>query len=75
MLCSFARRRLGDVAGEARASGNLGNTLKQMGRFDEAISCCLFHLKIARELNDLVSVWCSSRSLRESETAWKRRIE
>ena len=55
MLCSLARRRLGDVAGEARAAGNLGNTLKQMGRFDEAISCCLFHLKIARELSDLVS--------------------
>ncbi|MGH0139531.1 UNVERIFIED_CONTAM: hypothetical protein FKN15_022120 [Acipenser sinensis] len=30
-------RTIGDPLGEAKASGNLGNTLKVLGRFDEAI--------------------------------------
>nr|ABG67103.1 G-protein signalling modulator 1 (AGS3-like, C. elegans) [Bos taurus] len=33
-------RTIGDRMGEAKASGNLGNTLKVLGRFDEAVVCC-----------------------------------
>lgn len=40
--------------GEAKASGNLGNTLKVLGRFDEATVCCQRHLDIAREQGDKV---------------------
>ena len=40
--------------GEAKASGNLGNTLKVLGKFDEAIACCERHLDISRELGDKV---------------------
>lgn len=40
--------------GEAKASGNLGNTLKVLGRFDEAIVCCQRHLAIAQEQGDKV---------------------
>lgn len=67
----IARRRLGDVAGEARASGNLGNTLKQMGRFEEAISCCLLHLKIARELNDLVRCTVQTKQIETKRNEMK----
>ncbi|XP_051557597.1 G-protein-signaling modulator 2-like isoform X2 [Myxocyprinus asiaticus] len=47
-------RTTGDRLGEAKASGNLGNTLKFLGRFDEAIVCCQRHLDITRELGDKV---------------------
>ncbi|XP_031415457.1 G-protein-signaling modulator 2 isoform X2 [Clupea harengus] len=47
-------RTIGDELGEAKASGNLGNTLKAMGRFDEAVVCCQRHLDIAQVLNDKV---------------------
>ncbi|KAL2097074.1 hypothetical protein ACEWY4_006281 [Coilia grayii] len=47
-------RTIGDQLGEAKASGNLGNTLKALGRFDEAIVCCQRHLDIARDLSDKV---------------------
>nr|XP_055057195.1 G-protein-signaling modulator 2 isoform X1 [Misgurnus anguillicaudatus]XP_055057196.1 G-protein-signaling modulator 2 isoform X1 [Misgurnus anguillicaudatus] len=47
-------RTTGDRLGEAKASGNLGNTLKVLGRFDEAVVCCQRHLDIARELGDKV---------------------
>ncbi|XP_034040018.1 G-protein-signaling modulator 2 isoform X1 [Thalassophryne amazonica] len=47
-------RTVGDLVGEAKASGNLGNTLKVMGRFDEAVVCCQRHLDIARDINDKV---------------------
>ncbi len=50
-------RTLGDRIGEAKASGNLGNTLKVLGKFDEAIVCCTRHLDISRELSDKVSVF------------------
>ena len=43
-----------DRVGEAKASGNLGNTLKVIGKFDEAIVCCMRHLEISRELGDKV---------------------
>ncbi|XP_036199774.1 G-protein-signaling modulator 2 isoform X4 [Myotis myotis] len=45
-------RTIGDQLGEAKASGNLGNTLKVLGNFDEAVVCCQRHLDISRELND-----------------------
>ncbi|XP_018609093.1 G-protein-signaling modulator 2-like isoform X2 [Scleropages formosus] len=47
-------RTIGDRLGEAKASGNLGNTLKVLGRFDEAVVCCQRHLDIARDLHDKV---------------------
>lgn len=46
---------MGDKLGEAKSSGNLGNTLKVMGRFDEAIVCCKRHLELSRELDDKLS--------------------
>lgn len=49
-------RTLGDRVGEAKASGNLGNTLKVLGKFDEAIVCCTRHLDISRELGDKVFI-------------------
>lgn len=60
MLLTLAQRNLlgrtiGDLLGEAKASGNLGNTLKVLGRFDEAVVCCQRHLDISRDLNDKVS--------------------
>lgn len=47
-------RTIGDLLGEAKASGNLGNTLKVLGRFEEAMVCCQRHLDIARDINDKV---------------------
>jgi len=47
-------RTMGDKLGEAKASGNLGNTLKVMGKFDEATICCKRHLEISRDLTDKV---------------------
>ncbi|XP_034559307.1 G-protein-signaling modulator 2 isoform X2 [Notolabrus celidotus] len=47
-------RTIGDCLGEAKASGNLGNTLKVLGRFDEAVVCCQRHLDIARDISDKV---------------------
>ena len=56
-LCLFyfiLNRRLG----EAKASGNLGNTLKVMGKFEEAVICCRRHLEICRWMQSLrVKVW------------------
>lgn len=46
---------MGDKLGEAKSSGNLGNTLKVMGRFDEAVVCCKRHLELSRELGDKLS--------------------
>ncbi|KAM9428937.1 G-protein-signaling modulator 2 isoform 1-T2 [Salvelinus alpinus] len=47
-------RTVGDQMGEAKSSGNLGNTLKVLGRFDEAVVCCQRHLDIAMDMNDKV---------------------
>ncbi|XP_032623451.1 G-protein-signaling modulator 1 isoform X5 [Chelonoidis abingdonii] len=47
-------RTIGDRIGEAKASGNLGNTLKILGQFDEAIVCCQRHLEISQEQGDKV---------------------
>lgn len=52
-----------DVPGEAKASGNLGNTLKVLGRYDEAIVCCDRHLELARQMNDKVSHWTFAGAL------------
>jgi G-protein signaling modulator 2 len=41
-------RTMGDRLGEAKAAGNLGNTLKVMGKFEEAVICCKRHLEICR---------------------------
>lgn len=46
---------MGDKLGEAKSSGNLGNTLKVMGKFSEAVACCKRHLEISRELGDRLS--------------------
>ncbi|KAK2120666.1 hypothetical protein P7K49_002052 [Saguinus oedipus] len=51
---SLLFRTIGDRMGEAKASGNLGNTLKVLGRFDEAAVCCQRHLSIAQEQGDKV---------------------
>ncbi|XP_051943150.1 G-protein-signaling modulator 2 isoform X2 [Hippocampus zosterae] len=48
-------RTIGDLLGEAKASGNLGNTLKVLGRFDEAMVCCQRHLEIATDISDKVA--------------------
>ena len=45
---------MGDRLGVGKASGNLGNTLKVMGKFKEAVICCERHLKISQELSDKV---------------------
>jgi G-protein signaling modulator 2 len=45
---------MGDKLGEAKASGNLGNTLKVMGKYEEAILCCSRHLEITTKLNDKI---------------------
>lgn len=47
-------RTIGDEVGEAKASGNLGNTLKLLGRYDEAVVCCQRHLEITRAIYDKV---------------------
>lgn len=45
-------RASGDRLGEAKASGNIGNTLKAMGKFDEAMAFCRRHQDIAKELGE-----------------------
>ena len=54
-LINFSHRTVGDKLGEAKASGNLGNTLKVLGKFDEAIACCQRHLDLSKEITDRVS--------------------
>lgn len=55
IIC-FPYRRMGDGIGEAFATGNLGNTLQMMGKYDEAIMCFTHELAIARQLNDKVNL-------------------
>ena len=47
-------KTMGDKIGEAKASGNLGNALKMIGRFEESAEYCNRHLKIAESMNDEV---------------------
>ena len=48
-------RTIGDKLGEAKACGNIGNTLKVLGIYDEALSYCNEHLLLSVELHDKVS--------------------
>ncbi|KAL1232055.1 G-protein-signaling modulator [Trichinella pseudospiralis] len=45
-------RAVGDRRSEANASGNLCNTLKALGKYDEASLCGKRHLELARSLQD-----------------------
>ncbi|GAA32474.2 G-protein-signaling modulator 2 [Clonorchis sinensis] len=45
-------RLINDTDGEAKASGNLGHTLKTLGRYDDAIKCFNRQLDIARQAED-----------------------
>ena len=47
---------MGDRLGEAKASGNLGNTLKVLGKFEEAVICCRKHLEICQEHSDKIGI-------------------
>lgn len=47
-------KSMGDTIGQGKASGNLGNTLKMLGQFDEAVHLCKNHLDISIQLNDKV---------------------
>jgi len=51
----IVHRIIGDKVGEAKASGNLGNTLKLLGKFDEATACCQRQFDIYKDLDDSVS--------------------
>jgi len=53
---------MGDVQGEAKASGNLGNTLKVLGSYDEAIVCCQRHLTLAEGMGDKVSFLTAAKA-------------
>lgn len=53
-LFTLTLRAMSDKIGEGKASGNLGNTLKMLNRFDEAVEACQVHLQISRELGDKV---------------------
>lgn len=55
-LLLWLRRAQRDALGEAKASGNLGNTLKMLGRFDEATLFCERHLLISRREGDKVNI-------------------
>lgn len=55
-----------DRVGEGKASGNLGNTLKMLGRFDEAIEACSTHLTISRQLKDQVRVGLTAEATSRS---------
>ncbi|TRY89515.1 hypothetical protein DNTS_012013 [Danionella cerebrum] len=50
----YLKETIGDRVGEGKASGNLGNTLKVLGRYDEAAVCCQRHLDISQEQGDKV---------------------
>lgn len=49
-------KRAGDRTGEAKAYGSLGNVLKAVGRFDEAVASFHRQLALAQEVDDRVSV-------------------
>jgi hypothetical protein len=49
-------RTINDKLGEAKANGNIGNTLKVLGQFDEALYYCQQHLKISTQLSDKVNI-------------------
>uniref|UniRef100_A0A1I7ZE52 G-protein-signaling modulator 2 n=1 Tax=Steinernema glaseri TaxID=37863 RepID=A0A1I7ZE52_9BILA len=49
-----------DLAGEAKACGNLGNTYKALSNYKDAIYYCEVHLKIARSIDEPT---CVARAL------------
>jgi len=54
-------RTIGDRIGEAKAHGNIGNTLKVLGVYDDAMTHCERHLALTAQLNDKVSfLWLFS---------------
>lgn len=75
---SFLHRTIGDRIGEGKASGNLGNTLKVLGRFDEAAVCCQRHLEISQEQGDKVRlrtyIWISKQTNTNTnmKTFWEK---
>ncbi|KRY34149.1 G-protein-signaling modulator 2 [Trichinella spiralis] len=50
--CASVDQAVGDRRSEANASGNLCNTLKALGKYDEASLCGKRHLELARSLQD-----------------------
>ena len=66
-------RAIGDRRGEAKASGNIGNVLKNLNRFEEAVVCCERQRVICEELDEKVSVLkvdthCDSRRISTGPT-------
>lgn len=53
----MCNRTIGDRVGEAKAHGNIGNTLKVLGVYDDAMTHCERHLALAAQLSDKVSVF------------------
>jgi len=51
-------RTIGDRIGEAKAHGNIGNTLKVLDVYDDAMTHCEHHLSLTRQLHDKVSHHC-----------------
>ena len=51
---SVCYRTIGDRIGEAKAHGNIGNTLKVLGVYDDAMTHCERHLALTAQLNDKV---------------------
>jgi len=47
-------RTIGDRIGEAKAHGNIGNTLKVLGVYDDAMTHCEQHLALTTQLSDKV---------------------
>jgi len=47
-------RTIGDRIGEAKAHGNIGNTLKVLGIYDDAMTHCEQHLSLTSQLSDKV---------------------
>ena len=64
LVCFIHGRTIGDKAGEAKACGNVGNTLKVLGNFDDALDYCHQHLTLADQLKDKVSLALLLFSLR-----------
>ena len=57
MHAYFCRyRTIGDRIGEAKAHGNIGNTLKVLDVYDDAMTHCEQHLSLTRQLHDKVSL-------------------
>ncbi len=49
--CLCVCSAIGDARGEAKASGNIGNVLKNLNRFEEAAVCCERQRSICSEID------------------------